>query len=54
MDPERGWPVESRQQMTVMAATAIAADAFSTGALVAGHAPSGIRAIASTSHPFRS
>jgi thiamine biosynthesis lipoprotein len=54
MDPERGWPVGSRQQMTVMAATAIAADAFSTGALVAGHAPLGIRAIASTPHPFRS
>jgi len=55
MDPGTGWPVPDRVQMTVLARTAIAADALSTGALVAGHAPAGIRTIvSSTVHPFHS
>jgi FAD:protein FMN transferase len=55
MDPGTGHPVPDRVQMTVLAGTAIAADALSTGALVAGHAPAGIRTIVtSTVHPFRS
>ena len=55
MDPGTGRPVPDRVQMTVLAPTAIAADALSTGALVAGHAPPGVRAIASsTVHPFHS
>jgi thiamine biosynthesis lipoprotein len=42
MDPETGWPVDSTQQMTVMAQTAIAADALSTAALVEGHVPANV------------
>jgi thiamine biosynthesis lipoprotein len=41
MDPGTGEPVAGRRQMTVVARTGIAADALSTGALVAGRAPSG-------------
>lgn len=35
MDPESGWPADTKQQATVTAATAIAADALSTARLVA-------------------
>jgi thiamine biosynthesis lipoprotein len=45
MDPETGWPVHRRTQMTIIAAQTIAADALSTGALVAGHAPAGVRIV---------
>ena len=45
MDPESGHPAEVAQQVTVVADTAIAADALSTGALVRERAPSGVRAI---------
>lgn len=55
MDPGTGRPVPDRVQMTVLARTAIAADALSTGALVLGHGPGGIRTlVSSTVHPFRS
>ena len=45
MNPARGAPVESDQKVTVVASTAIAADALSTGALVLGTAPDGVQAI---------
>jgi FAD:protein FMN transferase len=45
MDPAGGTPIETDQQVTVIASTAIAADALSTGALVLGRAPDGVRAI---------
>lgn len=45
MDPVLGHPIESDQKVTVLAPSAIAADALSTGALVLGQAPSGTRAI---------
>ena len=55
MNPATGRPVDGRQQMTVLAQTALIADALSTGALVLGHAPAGVRAIVgSTPRPFRS
>jgi thiamine biosynthesis lipoprotein len=41
MDPASGRPADGRRQMTVVARTAIAADALSTAALVAGRAPGG-------------
>lgn len=34
MDPRTGYPIDSRRQVTITAATATAADALSTGALV--------------------
>jgi thiamine biosynthesis lipoprotein len=36
MDPGSGWPADTRRQVTVLARTAIAADALSTAALVSG------------------
>lgn len=55
MDPGTGRPVPDRVQMTVLAPTAIGADALSTGTLVAGHGLPGVRTIVtSTVHPFRS
>ncbi|HEV8382992.1 MAG TPA: FAD:protein FMN transferase [Gemmatimonadales bacterium] len=55
MNPETGRPVSGHQQMTVLAHTALIADALSTGALVSGHAPAGVRAIVgSTPRPFHS
>jgi thiamine biosynthesis lipoprotein len=45
MDPATGRPAAGHRQMTVVAPTAIAADAHSTGALVSGHAPPGVLAI---------
>jgi len=41
MDPGTGEPVPGHRQMTVVARTGIAADALSTGALVAGRARTG-------------
>lgn len=55
MDPATGRPVPGHQQMTVLAQTALIADALSTGALVSGHAPVGVRTIVgSTPCPFHS
>jgi FAD:protein FMN transferase len=45
MDPVRGYPVEVDQKVTVLASTALAADALSTGVLVRQQAPDGVRAI---------
>ena len=45
MDPEWGRPVEVGEKVTVVAPTAIAADAVSTGALVLGAAPAGVQAL---------
>jgi len=45
MNPASGAPVDTDQQVTVVAPTAIAADALSTGVLVRGAAPRGVRAI---------
>jgi thiamine biosynthesis lipoprotein len=45
MNPVSGFPVDVEHHVTVVAPTAIAADALSTGALVRGAAPSGVRAI---------
>lgn len=45
MDPFAGRPAEVEQKVTVVADTAMAADALSTGALVRERAPSGVRAI---------
>ena len=36
MDPETGYPVDSRRQVTITAPTAMAADALSTAALIRG------------------
>ncbi len=46
MNPATGRPVAGRRQMTVVARTAIAADALSTAALVSRRVPAGIRMIA--------
>jgi thiamine biosynthesis lipoprotein len=49
MDPAKGRPVSGgHRQMTVIAPTALAADALSTGALVTGRAPAGVTAIQGT------
>jgi FAD:protein FMN transferase len=45
MDPVLGSPVEVDQKVTVVARTALAADALSTGVLVRGRVPHGVRAI---------
>jgi thiamine biosynthesis lipoprotein len=45
MNPATGYPADGRRQMTVMAPTAIAADALSTAALVTGRPVRGVRAI---------
>lgn len=45
MDPASGHPAAVEQKVTVVAHTAIAADALSTGALVRERAPSGVLAI---------
>lgn len=45
MDPVSGHPADVRQKVTIVAATALAADALSTGALVRERAPSGVQAI---------
>lgn len=45
MDPVSGFPIDVEQKVTVVAPTAMAADALSTGALVLGQAPGGIQAI---------
>jgi thiamine biosynthesis lipoprotein ApbE len=45
MNPTSGFPLDTEQQVTVVAPTAIAADALSTGTLVRGMAPNGVRAI---------
>lgn len=45
MDPVRGSPVEVDQKVTVLAPTALAADALSTGVLVRQQVPDGVRAI---------
>jgi FAD:protein FMN transferase len=46
MNPATGYPVDRQRQATIVARTAIEADALSTAALVSGQG--------STSHPFRS
>jgi FAD:protein FMN transferase len=45
MDPVRGFPVDVDQKVTVLAPTALAADALSTGVLVHQQVPHGVRAI---------
>jgi len=45
MDPASGFPVEVEQKVTVLAPTALAADALSTGVLVRQQVPYGVRAI---------
>jgi thiamine biosynthesis lipoprotein len=45
MDPRTGHSVAVEQKVSVVAATALAADALSTGALVRQRAPAGVRAI---------
>jgi len=45
MDPVHGFPVEVDQKVTVLAPTALAADALSTGVLVRQQIPHGVRAI---------
>lgn len=44
MDPVTGSPVEVDQKVTVVAGSALAADALSTGILVRRHVPHGVRA----------
>ncbi len=48
MDPGTGWPADTRRKVTVVAKTAIAADALSTAALVSGRAEPGALAIYTT------
>src|SRR5439155_1414247 len=43
MDPATGWPAHALQQATVVAWTAVAADALSTAMLVTGRRPGGVR-----------
>ena len=45
MDPARGFSVEVHEKVTVLAPTALAADALSTGVLVRQQVPHGVRAI---------
>ena len=45
MDPVYGFPVDVAQKVTVLAPTALAADALSTGVLVCQQVPHGVRAI---------
>jgi FAD:protein FMN transferase len=42
MNPETGWPADALTQATVVAATGIEADAFSTGMLVSGAPAKGV------------
>jgi thiamine biosynthesis lipoprotein len=42
MDPATGWPAVARRQVTVVARTAVAADALSTAALVSAVRPRGV------------
>ena len=42
MDPDTGWPADALTQATVVAATGIEADAFSTGMLVSGRPAKGV------------
>jgi FAD:protein FMN transferase len=48
MNPANGWPVETHRQVTVVAPTAIAADALSTAALVSGRSVPGALAMYTT------
>jgi thiamine biosynthesis lipoprotein len=45
MDPARGWPAATRRQVTVVAPSAMLADALSTAALVSGRAAHGALAM---------
>lgn len=45
MDPTTGRPAAARRQATVVARTAVAADALSTGALVSGRRPAGVQGV---------
>ena len=44
MDPATGWPATALRQATVVAGTAVAADALSKGMLVSGRQPAGVTA----------